>query len=84
MANVNFNHSPSRKKDIYFNDLKENESFVIVNGRGAVYRKTRIKGDLTYFMMEEATGILFPATQSPIELIDVDVIIKTKKPAIYA
>jgi hypothetical protein len=77
---------------LYFDDLKLTDTFRIV-GRDAIYQKIRIKGEKTNFgyeadddekQLELQTGIAFPPTKSPVELIPVEMSIGVPKPAIYA
>ena len=67
----------------YFEQLAENQSFRLTTGKGAVYTKVRLNGTNKYYMLELATGILFEASLSPVELVDVNVVIETQKPSIY-
>ena len=57
---------------LYFDDLFLNEAFKNTLGRGAVYVKTRVKGDTAEYMMELSTGKLFEPTFSPVERVDVE------------
>lgn len=89
MPNINWKN-PVPSRNLYFSDLKVNDTFRIIGGRGAVYTKVAVShGVSTYdirgreFMMEVATGLLFEPTSSNVELVQVDVQIASPKPYIY-
>ena len=82
--------NPAASRNLYFSNLKLNDTFRIVSGRGAVYTKVSVapaarSSDIRgrELMMEVATGLLFDPTTSPVELVEVDVQISTPKPYIY-
>lgn len=76
-------------KVLYFKDIPVNSHFVIATSgsRGAVYRKVEDHSEHCagnkYLQMEEYTGKLFEPTYSPVQLVEVDIDIKAKKPSIY-
>lgn len=83
--------NPTPSRNLYFSDLKLNDTFRIVGGKGAVYtkvsgahaaRNSNIRG--CELMMEIASGLLFDSTSSPVELVEVNVQISTPKPYIYS
>jgi hypothetical protein len=89
MPNINWKN-PARNLYFSYHDLKVNDTFRIVGGRGAVYTKVSVShGVSTHdirgceFMMEVATGLLFEPTSSNVELVQVDVQIASPKPYIY-
>lgn len=78
-----------QQRVLYFHDLSTNDSFVIDTrqSRGAVYRKVAMSSrglqNLSELMLEEATGLLFPPTSSPVKPVDVEVAVNTARPSIY-
>ena len=78
---VNWNSGKNGSCALHFSDLMLNDSFRIVDGRGAVYVKVQHR-DGTFGMLELATGKIFAPTLSEVELVEVEVNIKTVKPAI--
>lgn len=77
------NWKGTKPRTLYFRDLKVGECFRNTHGRGAVYRKVRVNGTIVEYMEEVATGLLFGATQSPIEIVEVETNIDLTKPTIY-
>jgi len=73
----------NENKSLKFNDLDVGQNFRIVShqSKGAVYRKVQYAG-VTY-QLEEQTGMLWQPTSSPVEVVDVEIRISSKKPSVY-
>lgn len=97
MGGVKINWDDSKKNSgLAFRNLNTNDAFRI-QGSKAVYIKVvpgcraltielahNQRGNGDGAMLEVATGKIFPPTSSLVELVDVSVDIKAKKPDIYA
>lgn len=87
---VNWKNQESTPTVLYFEHLSINETFKI-QGHEAVYTKVKVKTksvyDISdkykYYMYEIMTGNLYPPTNSPVELVNVEVNIDLEKPQLY-
>lgn len=87
MVKVNWS---SDNCQLFFRDLEINQAFRNAGkwSKGAIYikvgiDKTSVSQEPFYYMYEVATGKLWPATSSPVEVVDVSVNINSPKPAAY-
>lgn len=76
---------PARQNLLYFKDLGVGQGYRIL-GYDAVYMKIQKKkagGTIEYRALEIATGTSFFPTSSPVEKVDIEIIVGASKPAIY-
>jgi hypothetical protein len=82
--NINWKGQVTQKKNLYFEDLKLNESFKNAgySSRGAVYIKVATNDGIDW-MYEVATGLLFKPTKAPVQRVEVELNISVEKPDLY-
>lgn len=72
----------------YYSDLSLNEAFRLTTGQ-AIYIKVLVSPKVAgnrneeYGMLEIATGKVFPPSNSPVELVNVEVNVDSVKPPLY-
>ena len=82
---------------IFFHDLEVGDTFKLCNGE-AIYQKVKAgragicnpdckglrRDEAEEFMLEIATGLLWPVSKNTVKLVDVEVTINANKPALYS
>lgn len=70
---------------LYFRDLDVNESFRNATSlsQGAVYTKVECDKTATQYMLEVATGKLYPPTHSQVERVEVEANVHSYDPGLY-
>lgn len=85
---INWKNQPPKPRHLYYDDLKLNDAFRLTTGQ-AIYIKVAISPKLSGTkvqvngMLELATGQVFHPSESPVELISVEINIDSAKPNIY-
>ena len=82
----------SSNKQLYFKDLNLGDHFKIdtPHSKGAVYRKVLLNTHFTknimsyqHAQLEVSEAEVFPPTESPVVLVEVEMTIMSPKPSIY-